>query len=93
MSTIYTESREQRDAVLELVRWFDNESSSLHHALIMAAERNEADALDPEVQKIPVVVATLTQSGQRWREIAAHVLVLTEKIGDPETIDYNAHQM
>jgi hypothetical protein len=91
MTTINTENREQAQAVLDLVRWFDYESSSLHHALIMAAERNETDALDPEVQQIPAVVATLTESGQRWRAIAARSLELSENLGDLEQLDSRNH--
>jgi hypothetical protein len=77
----------QRDAVLDLVRWFDHESTSLHHALIMAAERNEADALDPEVQQLPAVVQVLTESGQRWRAIAARTLELMDKLADVDELD------
>ena len=87
MSTIRVNTPEQGHTVLELVRWFDYESSSLHHALIMAAERNEADALDPEAQKFPAVVATLNESGQRWRAIAARVLEIDEKLGGDVPLD------
>jgi hypothetical protein len=86
MTTLIVKDQDQGQGIAELVRWFDYESSSLHHALIMAAERNEADALDAEVQQFPPVVATLTESAQRWRAIAARVLELAEKVGDPDDV-------
>ena len=91
-TAIYAETSEQRDAVLELVHWFDNEYTSLYHALVMAAERNEADARDPEVLKMPPAGAGhLVESGQRWRAIADRVLALGEKLGDTEELmDLNA---
>ena len=86
-TAIYAETSEQRDAVLELVHWFDNEYTSLYHALIKAAERNDADAQDPEVLAMPPAVSGhLMESGQRWRAIADRVLALGEKLGDTEEL-------
>lgn len=94
MSTIYTESREQTEAALAVIRWFDYEVSSLHHALVMAAERNETDAKDPEVLAMPPAVAGhLIESGQRWRAIADRALELSEKLGDVEQIDSRPHAL
>jgi len=44
MTQLNVTDRPQADAILELIRWFDNNSSSVHHALVMAAERNTEDA-------------------------------------------------
>lgn len=87
MTTIHTENGEQKQAVLDLVRWFDNEYTSLHHALVMAAESNETSAKDPDVEKFPAVVGVLTESAQRWRAIAARALELGENLGDLEKFD------
>jgi hypothetical protein len=89
MTIVYTADSDQARAVLDLVRWFDNESTSLHHALVTMAQHNESDALDPEVQKYPAVVGHLTESAARWRAIAARVNDLSEKLGDVEALDDN----
>lgn len=86
MSSLHVKDQAQAYGIEGLVRWFDNNSSSVHHALIMAAERNESDAEDPEVQKFPAVVETLIQSAKRWRMHADEVLIHADKIGDPDDI-------
>ena len=87
MTTIHTVDKAQAQAVLTLVHWFDNEVTSLHHALVTMAQHNESNALDTEVQKFPAVVATLTESAERWRAIAARALELSENLGDTEELD------
>lgn len=106
MSVLYTESREQRDAVLAVVRWFDEENTSVHHALIMAAERNEESARDPEVLRYGVpegepipeghtnaITQLLIESAARWRAIAAQIAPLSEHLGDVERVRYNPHAL
>jgi hypothetical protein len=85
---IHTESPAQEQAVLDLVRWFDNESSSLHHALVMAAEHNEADARQVD-ETYPVVAQVLRESASRWLTHAQKVLDLTADLGDTRAIDEN----
>jgi hypothetical protein len=84
---------EQRDAILELVRWFDNNSSSLHHALIMAAQRNEQDASTMQ-DEAPWASQMLRESSQSWRQHATNVLALTDKLGERigEVDDLNIHE-
>jgi hypothetical protein len=86
MSTITVASKEQGRIVGDLVRWFDYESSSLHHALIMAAERNESDAAEV-AEAHPAVAEVLRQSGASWRKHAARVMELSEALGDTDEID------
>lgn len=83
-TTVHTTDRAQRDTVIDLVHWFDTEYTSVHHALIMAAESNETSAKDPDVQKFPAVVGVLTESAARWRAIADRALEIGEKLGDTE---------
>jgi len=81
MSRLTVADQAQGDAILELVRWFDNCSTSLHHALIMAAERNEADVADIEAHA-PLAASILRESATSWRKHATEVLDLVEKLGE-----------
>lgn len=92
MTSLTVVDRAQGDAILELIRWFDNQSSSLHHALVMAAERNTEDAASVEAEA-PAVARVLRESAESWRKHATEVLTLTEKLGERigEVDDLNIH--
>jgi len=81
MTQLNVTDRPQADAILELIRWFDNNSSSVHHALVMAAERNTEDAASVEAEA-PHVARVLRESAESWRKHATDVLALTEKLGE-----------
>lgn len=85
---VYTTDVAQAHGILALVRWFDVEASSLHHALVMAAEHNEADARQVD-ESHPAIAWVLRESAQSWRTHAKQVLDLHEGLGDVEDLDAN----
>lgn len=71
---------EQKRAAFAMLLWIDNNWTSVHHALIMAAEHNERDAAMCEASDQAAVAEVLRQSSKSWRKHAEKVLELAEAL-------------
>ena len=71
---------EQKRAAFAMLLWIDNNWTSVHQSLIMAAEHNERDAAMCEASDQMAVAEVLRQSGQSWRKHAEKLTELAEAL-------------
>jgi hypothetical protein len=71
---------DQRDAAYAMLLWIDNQWTSVHQALVMAAEHNERDAAMCEAGDQEAVAQVLRQSGMAWRRHADELTKLAEAL-------------
>lgn len=73
-------------AAYEMLAWIENNGTSVHQALIMAAESNEEDARRFAGSDQDAVAKLMTESGASWRKRAAEFQERYENTTDPDDL-------
>lgn len=79
-------TRQAKDAAYDMLVWIESNGTSVHQALVMAAESNEEDARRFAGGDQDAISKLMKESGQAWRKRAAEFQERYEKTADPDDL-------